>query len=60
MYAYPNLIPLSATKVRPVVKSIKPFSFERIYGGWFWTGIERDAKAVVARSAQRYLHALYN
>ncbi len=60
MYAYPNLIPLSASKVGRVVKSIEPFSFDRIYGGWFWTRIERDAKSVVARSAERYLHALRN
>ena len=35
MYAYPNLIPLSAAKVRQVVGSVEPFVFDRIYGGWF-------------------------
>lgn len=58
MYAYPNLIPLSAAAVRGVVASVEPFEFDRLYGGWFWTRIERDAKTVVSRSAERYLRAL--
>ncbi len=58
MYAYPNMIPLSATAVTRVVKSVEPYAFERIYGGWFWTRIEGDAKGAVARSAERYLRAL--
>ncbi len=56
MYSYPNLIPLSAVAVTRVVKSVEPFVFDRIYGGWHRIG--RDAKAVVARSTARYLHAL--
>ncbi len=39
-------------------KSVEPYAFERIYGGWFWTRIEGDAKGAVARSAERYLRAL--
>ena len=58
MYAYPNLIPLSASAVRSVVASVEPFVFDRIYGGWFGRRIARDAKAVVSRSAERYLRAL--
>ena len=58
MYAYPNLIPLSGTAVHRVVESIEPFSFDRIYGGWFWTRVESDAKAVIRRSAERYLQAV--
>ena len=58
MYAYPNLIPLSAAEVGRVVKSVEPFAFDRIYGGWFWTRIDRDAKQIVARSAERYVRRL--
>lgn len=58
MYAYPNLIPLSAASVRSVVKSVEPFAFDRIHGGWWGTRVERDAKEVLARSAQRYIAAL--
>jgi glyoxylase-like metal-dependent hydrolase (beta-lactamase superfamily II) len=58
MYAYPNLLPLAASAVRSVVKSVESFAFDRIYGGWFGTRIQRDAKDVLARSAQRYIAAL--
>ncbi len=58
MYAYPNLIPLSASAVRHLGKSLEPFLFDRIHGGWFRTRIERDAKDVFARSVRRYLRAL--
>lgn len=58
MYAYPNLIPLSATSVARIVKSVEPFVFDRIYGASFNAQVDRDAKAVVERSAKRYLRAL--
>ncbi len=58
MYAYPNFIPLSASKVRGVVASVEPFAFDRIYGGSSWARIEQGAKGVITRSMQRYLHAL--
>ncbi len=58
MYAYPNLIPLSAAEVSRVVESVEPFAFDRIYGGWFWTRIEEDAKNIVAKSATRYVRRL--
>jgi hypothetical protein len=58
MYAYPNLIPLSASGVRAIVESVEPFVFDRVYGGWFGRRVPRDAKAVVSRSAERYLRAL--
>ena len=58
MHAYPNYIPLSAKKVQQVVDSVVPYSFETIYGGWFHTRIEQNAKEVLLRSAERYLEAL--
>lgn len=58
MYAYPNLIPLSASAVRRVAKSVEPFAFDRIHGGWFGTRVEHDAKNVLAGSVERYLRAL--
>ena len=58
MYAYGNLIPLSARSVTRVVNSVEPFVFDRIYGGFFNARVDCDAKAVVERSAQRYLRAL--
>jgi hypothetical protein len=53
--SYPNLIPLGASAIRGIVESIEPFSFEQVYGGWWEANVLRDAKAAVARSAERYL-----
>lgn len=58
MYSYPNLIPLSASKVRQVVAAVDPFPFERIYGAWWETIVQADAKAAVARSMARYIAAI--
>ena len=58
MYSYPNYIPLPAETVLRVVRAVEPFAFERIYGAWWDRVIERDAKAVVARSLTRYLKAI--
>ena len=53
--SYPNLIPLGASAIRRIVERIEPFSFEQIYGGWWQANVLSDAKAAVARSAERYL-----
>jgi glyoxylase-like metal-dependent hydrolase (beta-lactamase superfamily II) len=58
MYSYPNYIPLPAAAVLAVVRAVEPFAFERIYGAWWDRVIEADARAVVARSAARYLKAI--
>jgi glyoxylase-like metal-dependent hydrolase (beta-lactamase superfamily II) len=58
MRSYPNLIPLGATAIRRILETIEPFSFDQIYGGWWDANILSDAKAAVARSAQRYLRAI--
>ena len=58
MYSYPNLIPLPAKLVRQIVQSVEPFSFDRIYGGWWDRVVSKDAKASVKRSADRYIAAM--
>lgn len=58
MYSYPNLIPLSAAKVRRIVAAVEPFEFDRVYGAFAGKVVERDGKEAVRRSAQRYLEAL--
>jgi len=55
MRSYPNIIPLGASAIRRIVERIEPFSFERIYGGWWEANVLSDAKAAVTRSAKRYL-----
>jgi hypothetical protein len=58
MYSYPNYIPLSAPVVRRVVQAVEPFAYDRIYGAWWDKVIDRDGRAAVARSAERYLRAI--
>ncbi len=58
MYSYPNLIPLSADKIRRIVEAVEPYSFERIYGAWWDAVVTPEAKASVRRSAERYIKAI--
>jgi hypothetical protein len=58
MYSYPNYIPLSASVVERIARSVKPFEYERVYGAFWDTVIEKDGKAAVARSAERYRRAI--
>jgi hypothetical protein len=58
MYSYPNYLPLSASSVRRIVAALEPFEFGKLFGAWPGFVIHADAKSVVRRSAERYLHAL--
>jgi glyoxylase-like metal-dependent hydrolase (beta-lactamase superfamily II) len=58
MYSYPNLIPLPAEAIRRIVDALEPYEFERIYGAWWGRVVSEDGKAVVRRSADRYLRAI--
>jgi glyoxylase-like metal-dependent hydrolase (beta-lactamase superfamily II) len=58
MYSYPNLIPLPAESVRAIAGALEPYPFETIYGAWWDRIVHRDGKAVVERSAERYVRAL--
>jgi glyoxylase-like metal-dependent hydrolase (beta-lactamase superfamily II) len=58
MYSYPNLIPLNEEAIRRIVAALEPFDFDRIYGAWWDRVVPTDAKAVVVRSAERYLKAI--
>jgi hypothetical protein len=55
MRSYPNLIPLGATAVGHILKTIEPFPFDQIYGAWWKANVLSDAKAAVRSSAERYL-----
>lgn len=55
MYSYPNLIPLGASAIRRIVAAVEPFYYDRVYGGWPDRIVERNAKAAVRRSAERYI-----
>jgi hypothetical protein len=58
MYSYPNYIPLGASAIDRIVKAVEPFEYDRVYGAFWDMVIERDGKAAVKCSADRYLWAI--
>lgn len=58
MRSYPNLIPLSAKKVRAIGNAVAPFSYGRIYGAWWDRQINEKARGVVIKSIERYVNAI--
>jgi len=58
VWSAPNRLPLSERAVRGVVEAVRPYSFERIYGGWWEPVLRHDAKRVLEVSAERYIHFL--
>jgi glyoxylase-like metal-dependent hydrolase (beta-lactamase superfamily II) len=58
MWSYPNYIPLPASAIERIVKAVEPFEYDRVYGAFWDMVIERDGKAVVRQSAERYLRAI--
>jgi hypothetical protein len=58
MYSYPNLIPLPAATVRRIVERLRPFAFERIYGGWDGRDVASAGREALERSADRYVQWL--
>jgi glyoxylase-like metal-dependent hydrolase (beta-lactamase superfamily II) len=58
MYSYPNYIPLAASAIERIIQAVEPFEYDRVYGAFWDMVIEEDGKAVVKRSAERYLRAI--
>ncbi len=55
MTSYPNLIPMSADKVKGVVDAVSPYEFDRIYGGWWGRNVMSGGQEAVRLSAERYV-----
>ena len=56
MWSYPNLIPLSASKIRRIADILKPFAFDAVYGAFSGRGqIDANGKQVMAASVERYI-----
>ena len=53
-----NFVPLSGPRVEGVVKSLKPYAFDRVHGAFNDRTIWQDGKGVVERSAARYLEII--
>ena len=58
VYSAPNRLPLSERAVCGIARALAPYAFDRIYGGWWTPVLRRDAKAVLDRSARRYIELL--
>ena len=55
MRSYPNHIPLPATEVRRMVDAIRPYAFDRVYGGWWDRVMSSGGIDAIESSANRYL-----
>jgi glyoxylase-like metal-dependent hydrolase (beta-lactamase superfamily II) len=58
VWSAPNRLPLPERAVRGVVDAVRPYDFDRIYGGWWRPVLRHDAKRVVTSSAERYIQWL--
>lgn len=55
MWSYPNLIPLDEETILDIVARVEPFTFDRVYGGWWGRTVVHDGPAAIRRSAERYI-----
>jgi glyoxylase-like metal-dependent hydrolase (beta-lactamase superfamily II) len=58
MYSYPNLIPLGERAIHRILERVRPFPYERIYGGWNGRIVSVEGADALERSAERYLRAI--
>ncbi|HEY1715216.1 MAG TPA: hypothetical protein VGG07_20095 [Solirubrobacteraceae bacterium] len=58
VYSAPVRLPLAEAAVRGIVAALEPYAFDRIYGGWWSPAIRRGGKAILRRSAERYIELL--
>jgi glyoxylase-like metal-dependent hydrolase (beta-lactamase superfamily II) len=58
VWSAPNRLPLPETAVRRVVEAVRPYRFDRIYGGWWKPVVRSNARQVLEASADRYIQFL--
>ncbi|MET0430260.1 MAG: MBL fold metallo-hydrolase, partial [Microvirga sp.] len=58
LWSYPNMMPLPAREVARIGQILAQWEFERIYGAFDGKTVTQDARAVVARSVERYVELL--
>ena len=58
VWSAPNRLPLSSAAVRGVAEAVRPYAFDRIYGGWWTPVLRSDAWETVRRSAVRFVEHL--
>jgi glyoxylase-like metal-dependent hydrolase (beta-lactamase superfamily II) len=57
IWSAPNRLPLSEPMIRGILDAVRPFPFDRIYGGWMPT-IGSGARQLLEASAGRYIQFL--
>jgi glyoxylase-like metal-dependent hydrolase (beta-lactamase superfamily II) len=58
VWSAPNRLPLPERAVRQVVEAVRPYRFDRIYGGWWKPVLRARADDVLESSAERYIQFL--
>ncbi|HTX26909.1 MAG TPA: MBL fold metallo-hydrolase [Streptosporangiaceae bacterium] len=58
IWSAPNRLPLPENAVRAVVEAVRPYRFDRIYGGWWQPTLHAGAREVLETSAARYIQFL--
>ena len=58
VWSAPNRLPLPEQAVRTVVEAVRPYRFDRIYGGWWQPVLRTGARQVLQASADRYIQFL--
>jgi glyoxylase-like metal-dependent hydrolase (beta-lactamase superfamily II) len=55
VWSAPNRLPLPERAVRRVVEAVRPYRFDRIYGGWWQPVLRARASEILEASASRYI-----
>ena len=58
VWSAPNRLPLSEAAVTGVWEAVRPYRFDRVYGGWWTPVLRAGAWETVQRSAIRYIEHL--
>jgi hypothetical protein len=58
VWSAPNRLPLPERAVRGVVEAVRPYRFDRIYGGWWQPAVRTGAREILQASASRYIDFL--
>jgi glyoxylase-like metal-dependent hydrolase (beta-lactamase superfamily II) len=58
VWSAPNRLPLSEAAVAGVWEAVRPYRFDRVYGGWWTPVLRAGAWETVQRSATRYIEHL--
>lgn len=58
MRSFPNFIPLSEAQVHRIARKLEGWKFDRLYGAFWPSVIQEDAKEKVDYSLKRYVHYL--